>query len=391
MPPDGEMTPAPSTHPQPTQVSYVPGQTPGQQVIDGQHGALVEPGSIPQGKPGGSPRKSNKPLIISVILAGTLLLAAAIATPFVIGNLQHTEAVKEYDEASEQLSQARTKLAKAVTAAATGIASTHALSAAVQSDRVADPEVVTMLEEAVASFEVTMQPQVDALTESEGSDQEPAQLPETVKSLRESAELTRVEAEEILVEAEAIETANQELWEAQLKVVDSVKQSGEQLLLDAAEKADAEQLVRLQNAVDALNPEKLVAGESHLEGLIGEFNQAWDAVQGSLAPVWEDINGEWCHKGTPYQKPGCQTIVGEIEQEYGGAYIFSGMKEGCFHGKYSPNGPGGAQALYCPAGVPTPAEYTRLVNGEPVFLGDDESRDRMWGFQGLGAPTWFRQ
>ncbi|MCK6068365.1 MULTISPECIES: hypothetical protein [Microbacterium] len=96
-------------------------------------------------------------------------------------------------------------------------------------------------------------------------------------------------------------------------------------------------------------------------------------------PVWEDIDGTWCAADGSscfaITLPGAST--GELVE-------FEGMREGCFAGFIYDPATTGANIMYCPAGAATPAAEA------PMFEGDDATRDRLWVWQGFGAPTWFR-
>lgn len=49
--------------------------------------------------------------------------------------------------------------------------------------------------------------------------------------------------------------------------------------------------------------------------------------------------------------------------------------------------------MYCPAGVATPFHVfnSDVAMAEQTVMNDDESRERIWFYQGMGAETWFRQ
>ena len=68
----------------------------------------------------------------------------------------------------------------------------------------------------------------------------------------------------------------------------------------------------------------------------------------------------------------------------------SAAPDGCLLGDaWNPSYPG-SMVMICPAWTPTPAAVFGTTTSYEAVTGDDYTRDRMWFFQGLGSPTFFR-
>jgi hypothetical protein len=107
----------------------------------------------------------------------------------------------------------------------------------------------------------------------------------------------------------------------------------------------------------------------------------------SVEPTWEDVDGTWCRTVDPST---CITIQGQRDVTFDAPLAFMEMRNGCFFGTETPADGGGANVLYCPAGLLTPgAGFTYGELSEPD--GDNDEFDRIWFYNGIGPSTFFRQ
>lgn len=378
-------------------------------------GTPGNPGNL--GTPG-SPRKSRKPLVITLSVIGALVVAAGIATPFIIGQVQHSQAEQEYSDTVERLDTARTELAAALQSSTAAVETAHTVKGELPSDRVEDPVIFELVENELARMDAAVANMGERATAAIGTstseehdtraDEDPSAshtpdhpaastaTPETTEELRAATQELQHELELVRADLEEINRLEGHLWDTQVAVIESAKHRGDQLLAEAAEKAGADEIAALQAAVDAMLPDQLVQGETDLGALVAEFNAAWDAVQASMTPVWEDVAGRWCDTGSPLHAAGdCTDIV--VGDDGTRVFAFSEMEEQCFRGTVRSNGPSGpgtgpgANVMYCPAGTPTPATLSGSFNGEPMVHNDDATRDRVWIYHAPGSGTWFRE
>lgn len=356
-----------------------------------------------------TPSPQSKPRVglwVGIASAAAVIVAAAIATPFIIGAVQQGEAEREFDTAQAEVDEARADLVEALQTATVDAVVSQTIESSVPEDRVTDVAVLDRLHEAKLNLAMKAGLSIDLDTgeitageavadetatgdaaQSEGA---AAAKPEGKDKLRAAAEQLREEAAELREEVELIDLAGAELWEAQLGVVESAQQKGAELLAEASGKAGEDEAAALQAAIDALDSAGLTRGESDLGALLDELNAAWDAVQGSMVPVWEDINGTWCggHDGS------CFTIdLNTLGGTSDSTITYKKMWGGCFNGGALPKGMGGgANVLYCPAGVPTDlGEWLVSEDFGPFVLNEDESRDRIAFFHAPGGHWFFRQ
>lgn len=110
-----------------------------------------------------------------------------------------------------------------------------------------------------------------------------------------------------------------------------------------------------------------------------------------VAPPWSwgQIDGTWCGaSGT------CQTIEGSTFTVLDERWVLQsdGVVDGCFIGHSFNRQYPGMGFMYCPAGVATPFQVfsSDVAMAEQTVMNDDESRERIWFYQGMGAETWFR-
>lgn len=357
--------------------------------------ASVQPPQAP------TPRsKSRSGLWIGLGAAVVVIAAVAISIPLIVGAVQHGDAEREFDAAQTEVDEARMHLVEALQTATTEASSSQAFEGALSADRVADPAVFERLATARGDLAVAAGLSIDpetgavaaheaAIEDSALSGDEVSVKPDGVEGLRAAAAQLGEEAAALRAETELIETAGAELWEAQLGVLDSAQQKGNELLAEASEKAGEAEAAALQKAIDALDSAELTRGETDLGILLGGLNAAWDAVQASMVPEWADLNGTWCGG---YQGD-CITIdLTGLNGTSGSTMTYREMWGGCFNGlAVAKNGIGGAQVLYCPSGVPTTVESSGPSPSEPFVLNEDASRDRVLFFQAPGGHWYFRQ
>jgi len=291
--------------------------------------------------------------------------------------------------------EARSELAAALQSATGEAEGSLAITTVVTADRVTDASVLEALtaaqsELAAAAGVDAAEAEIETAGEDAGNSSEGALavVPEDTEELREAAEQLRVEADNIRTETERVEAAGDALWEAQLAVADGAREAAATVIVDLGGKAGEAESAHLQQTIDALDPGALASGESDLPTLLGELGAAWDALQASVTPVWEDINGTWCGGDLS----NCVTIEKGRVLDRQASVKFNEMNEGCFSGGYVSDGPTGhSDMLYCPAGVPTPAEFQRAIGGQAIFVTDDETQDCWWFVQVPGVKAFFRQ
>lgn len=352
---------------------------------------LPHAGSIEPPKP----KKSRPWLWISLVCAAVLVAAAAVVTPLIIGSVQQGEAEREFDVAVTELEQAQQGLAAAMQTAAQQARATPQLRTLLVTTGTSDQATAEQIQGAQDNLLMVAGPTVDPASDDVPSEsvsgtrgEDAVVRPKERQELRDAALQLRHEATELVTKTEAIDEASQSLWDAQLAGLAVIQAQGAELISKATSKASEGDRASLQAAIDALNTKELHRGETDLAALLNDVTSAWGAVKGAMTPTWNDLNGTWCGGSSG----GCTTIENLVDREHGASFVFRQMKENCFFGSYVPPGSvGGANILYCPAGVPTPSEYRGSRGGGKIFETDDESRDRFWGYQGVGVKAFFRQ
>ncbi|WP_368496162.1 hypothetical protein [Herbiconiux sp. A18JL235] len=102
---------------------------------------------------------------------------------------------------------------------------------------------------------------------------------------------------------------------------------------------------------------------------------------------WKSINGTWCPESGD-----CIEIFDYGTGTGNDRFVMqqSAAPDGCLLGDaWNPTYPG-SMVMICPAWTPTPAAVFGTATSYEAVTGDDYTRDRMWFFQGLGSPTFFR-
>ncbi|QJU53489.1 hypothetical protein SCB71_09550 [Herbiconiux sp. KACC 21604] len=102
---------------------------------------------------------------------------------------------------------------------------------------------------------------------------------------------------------------------------------------------------------------------------------------------WKSINGTWCPESGD-----CIEIFDYGTGTGNNRFVMqqTGAPDGCLLGTaWHPEYPG-SMVMICPAWTPTPAAPFGTSTSYEAVTGDDYTRDRMWFFQGLGSPTFFR-
>lgn len=335
-------------------------------------------GAPAQGAPN-PPQKKRAGLWIALGVVGALIIAGGIATPFIIQGAEQAEAERAYDEAAADLDEARSELTSALSQAAEDVESAGVVSTVITADRVSGVTVFDRMVSAVAA--------VEAIAVEPSGDEHVREKPANRDELRQAADQLRDEASLVRDEAVVVIDAGDELWESQLDVVDAAVQKGAEMI--ASGKVEDAEAAELQAALDALQRDLLVRGEVELGPLLESLDTTWTTAEATMVPTWEDIDGVWCGGGVE----DCITIdlngVGGTDHS---TITYREMWGGCFNGlAIAKNGIGGANFLYCPAGVPTSDNAYSAHRPEPFVLNEDESRDRILFFQAPGGRWLFRQ
>ena len=113
---------------------------------------------------------------------------------------------------------------------------------------------------------------------------------------------------------------------------------------------------------------------------LGDDDPYWvDVIPVAKAASLADSDGAWCFAG------GECFSISQLRTSYGEVIEFTEMHGECFYGYAAiPDYPG-ANFMYCPAGAATPS------NEAPLFEADNPAFDRIWFWQGYGAPTAYRE
>ncbi|MCS5723436.1 hypothetical protein N1028_18625 [Herbiconiux sp. CPCC 203407] len=103
---------------------------------------------------------------------------------------------------------------------------------------------------------------------------------------------------------------------------------------------------------------------------------------------WKSINGTWCPP-----EGECITIFDYGTGTGNNRFVMQMTEapDGCLLGAAENHSYPGASVMICPAFTPTPAAVFGVTTSSEAVTGDDYTRDRMWFFQGLGSPTFYRQ